>query len=144
LFGAYVLKEDKLRNRFPKIIQNKLQSNKFVYNKEGKLGNVVLVGDSHALAIQFHLNNELKKISYNHYGFETPLYLNNFNLIDKKNKNIDLNFVKVNSNIYNFLNNNKNLIVIIHSRFSMRLLETLFDNEEGGAEYGQNPESYSR
>jgi peptidoglycan/LPS O-acetylase OafA/YrhL len=142
LFGAYVLKEDKLRNRFPKIIQNKLQSNKFVYNKEGKLGNVALVGDSHALAIQFHLNNELKKISYNHYGFETPLYLNNFNLIDKKNKNIDPNFIKINSNIYNFLNNNKNFIVIIHSRFSMRLLETLFDNEEGGAEYFKNEDKF--
>ena len=70
------------------------------------------------------------------------MYLNNFNLIDKKNKNIDLNFVKVNSNIYNFLNNNKNLIVIIHSRFSMRLLETLFDNEEGGAEYFKNEDKF--
>ena len=136
LFSIYVLKEDKLKNRFPKILQNNLKSHKVVWNTQGKIGNdVVLIGDSHALAIQFHLNNELKKINYNHYGFETPLYLNNFNLIDRKTKNIDEDFVKKNISISNFLKNKKNLIVIIHSRFSIRLLETWFNNEEGASEF---------
>jgi hypothetical protein len=143
LFGIYVLKEDKLKNRFPKILQNNLKSHKVVYNTQGKIGNdVVLIGDSHALAIQFHLNNELKKINYNHYGFETPLYLNNFNLIDRKTKNIDQDFVKKNLNISNFLKNNRNLIVIIHSRFSIRLLETLFNNEEGGSEFLKDDDKF--
>lgn len=136
LFSIYVLKEDKLKNRFPKVLQNNLKSHKFVYNTKGKIGNdVVLIGDSHALAIQFHLNNELKKINYNHYGFETPLYLNNLNLVDRKTKNTDQDFIKKNSTISEFLKNKKDLIVIIHSRFSIRILETLFDNEEGGSEF---------
>lgn len=136
IFGIYVLKEDKLKNRFPKFLQNNLKSHKVVYNTKGIIGNdVVLIGDSHALAIQFHLNNELKKINYNHYGFETPLYLNNFNLVDRKTKNIDQDFIKKNSSISEFLKNKKDLIVIIHSRFSIRILETLFDNEEGGSEF---------
>ena len=113
-----------------------MKSHKVVWNTLGKIGNdVVLIGDSHALAIQFHLNNELKKINYNHYGFETPLYLNNLNLVDRKTKNTDQDFIKKNSTISEFLKNKKDLIVIIHSRFSIRILETLFDNEEGGSEF---------
>ena len=53
----------------------------------------------------------------------------------KKTKKIDENFVENNVKIDNFLKENSNLIVVVHHRWALRILETWFDNKEGYKEY---------
>ena len=54
---------------------------------------VVLIGDSHAEALEFHLNEEIKKNDLILHRFSTALYLKNFNFSNKKTGKIfdDLN-----------------------------------------------------
>jgi hypothetical protein len=59
------------------------------------------------------------------------MYLKDFNYIHRKTKKVDKEFIKSNKNIDNFLKKNSNLVVIFHQRWSLRFLETFFDNNEG-------------
>jgi peptidoglycan/LPS O-acetylase OafA/YrhL len=135
--SIFVIKKEGLKDRFPKIINEKLSEDydKINYNRLGKKGNVLVIGDSHSYALNYHLNEELKKESFNFYHKKTDFFLMNFNKIDRKSGNIDNEFLENNKNIYKFLNENENLIVIWKQRWTVKLLETYFDNEEGSKEF---------
>jgi hypothetical protein len=92
---------------------------------------IVLIGDSHAEALEFHLNEEIKKNDLSLYSFPTALYLNNFTFSNKKTGKILEDYSSVNNELDNFIKENSNLVVILHYRWSIRFLETYFDNEEG-------------
>ena len=93
-----------------------------------------MIGDSHAGALEYHLNEELKKNNLNLFRFNTPFFLKNFNMVDRRTKKAELKFINQNNNIDKFLKENSNLIIILHQRWSIRILETQFDNQEGYAE----------
>ena len=138
----YILKTEGIKSRFPNIIFQQLREdlNQIQYNKEGALGDIFLVGDSHSRSLKFYLNEELKKNNYNFYENESSFYLPNFNAIDRKTNIIKDDYLKNNENISKFLQENKNLIVILHYRWALKLLETRFDNEEGHKDYHNDAE----
>lgn len=114
----------------------KVDSNKIINNQEGKFGNVVLIGDSHASSLQYKLNEELKENNFNLFNFTTIYYLQNFIIRERVSKNIaNYDFVETNKRIDDFLNENENLIVVLHYRWSAKFLEKKFDNEEGHRDY---------
>ena len=61
----YILKNEGLKNRFASIISEvnffQINSSKFVYSSDGKLGTVLLIGDSHAGMLRYELNNKLSQ-----------------------------------------------------------------------------------
>jgi hypothetical protein len=139
----YILNTKGAKNRFPDIITEELKKqideNKFNRVNEN-LKNVLLIGDSHADALIYNLNKELAKQSYNFYKQKSMLYLENFNQILRKNSIIQSKYIEDNETINHFLLEHKNLIVVWHYRWSLKLLEEYFDNKEGNTEY-QNEES---
>ena len=130
----YIKKNDGIKTRLPKIFQEKLEDNIKLYQNEN-LQKVVLIGDSHSKSLEYYLNEELKKNNFSFFRFLTPLYLKNFNLLNRKTKEIIKTFIEDNNKIDNFLLENSKSIIILHHRWSLRLLETFFDNEEGYKEY---------
>ena len=92
---------------------------------------VILIGDSHARALQYSLNEEIKNNNLSLFRFPTRMYLRDFNFVNRKTKKIEKEYVESNAKIENFLKENSNLIVILHQRWSAGYLETHFDNEEG-------------
>jgi len=135
LFSIYVIKEEGIKIRVPKIFHEKLeQSNVQFYQKEN-LQKVVLIGDSHSGSLEYNLSEELKKNNLSLFRFKTRIYLTNFNYVDRKTKKIYKEFIENNNKIDKFLEENPNLIVVYHQRWTTRILETLFDNEEGFKEY---------
>lgn len=143
-FSFYIIKKDGIKTRFPKIFHEKYyEFNGKLYQKEN-LQKVVLIGDSHALSLEYHLNEELKKNEFSLFRFQTRMFLKDFNTIDYTTKKIDKNFTESNRKIDNFLKENSNLIIIFHQRWSLRILETLYDNEEGFKEYKKEEEKYTR
>lgn len=129
-YNLFILKregviEDRIPNIFNK--QLKFNSGEIAYNKNGTTGNVLLIGDSHAESLAYNLNAELK--GYNFLYMHTSLYLPGFNNILIKNKKINENFIKDNQKITNFIEKNKNLIVVISQRWSPIFLENYFDEE---------------
>ncbi len=146
VWSCYILKTEGIKSRFSNIFTEpiKYNENEIKLNRTGtKLNNVLLIGDSHARVIQYHLNKELTKLSYNLYYENTDLYLDNFNHIMKKNYAIKENFTKSNQKIDNFLENYENSIVIWKQRWSIKLLEEFFNNEEGYSEYQTEKERYT-
>ena len=114
----YIFKTNGIDYRFPKIISESLSQKKIIHNQiEEDKKNIVLIGDSHASALHYFLNEELKKY-YNFFSFETTFYINDFNSVSKKNKNISKKFLENNKNIKNFLETQKDSIVIWHHQWS--------------------------
>ena len=97
------------------------------FNRKGDDGNIVLIGDSHAEALEFNLNEELKKNNLNLFRFKTELYLPEFDMVNRKTLKKVKYFNKNNESITTFLKENKNLIVLIHNRYALRFLETKFN-----------------
>ena len=141
-YSFYIIKTEGIKSRFPNIIFQQLREdlNQIQYNKKGTLGDVFLVGDSHSRSLKFYLNEELEKNHYNFYENESSFYLPNFYAIDRKTNIVKENYLKNNENISKFLQENKNLIVILHYRWALKLLETRFDNEEGYKDYDNDAE----
>ena len=143
-FNIYIIKEDGFKTRLPKIFHSKLReqdSNIKFYQKEN-LPKVVLIGDSHAGALSFHLNEELKKNGFSLFRLRTKIYLKDFNYVDIKTKIIDKEFIVNNNKIDNFLNNNENLIIIFHQRWAVLILETFFDINEASKNDVRTAEIY--
>lgn len=135
LFSLYIINNG-IKNRLPEIFQtNNLNKELTLLNKNINSQNVVLIGDSHAEFIKNVLHKKLNKMNYNFFYFDTRFYINNFNYINIYSKKKDENFVQRNNEINKFIKENSNLIVILHFRWSLRLLSELFNNEEGYAEY---------
>ena len=104
-------------------------SDEIIFNKSGKKGEVLFIGDSHGEALLFDLNEKLKNEGYNLTYLFTHIYTPKLSLYD--NDNIKFKeFNNNNENIKNYLNSKKNLIVLLHFRWSQRLLGTDFDDNE--------------
>ena len=113
-FNFYVIKEDGIRTRVPKILQQKLSKESNIkFHQKKFLQKVILIGDSHAGTLEYHLNEELKKNNFSLFRFETKMYLKNFNYINRKTKQIDKEFIESNNKIDKFLIENPKLIVRI-------------------------------
>jgi len=126
-FMFIILKEDGIPKRLPKIFQFKLKEDNINYYKKDNTQKVVLIGDSHAKALAYNLNEELKKNDLSLYSFKTKMYLKDFKQTKKKLNN---EFLKNNKNIDNFLENNSNLVVIFHQRWTRQLTHVYFDNKK--------------
>ncbi len=144
-YSFYVIKTEGIKSRFPNIITEKLNQslNEKELNKiSDNLNKVLLIGDSHSDALIYHLNNKLTKKEYSFYYKNTHLYLKNFNQIEKKNSQIIKTYIEDNEKIDKFLKEHKNLIVIWHQRWSLKLLEEYFDNKELNTEYQNEEDRY--
>ena len=133
-FNFYIIIKDGLKKRIPNIFNEKLTVEKVNFHQKNNKKKIILIGDSHAEFLEFHLNEKVKENDLSLIRFNTRMYLNNFNYVNRKTKKADEGYVKKNTEIEKFLNNNTDLIVILSQRWSLRLLETYFDNEEGNRE----------
>ena len=129
-FSYYVINGDGIKARLPKIFQDKLRETNVKFYQKDNLQKVALVGDSHALALEYNLNEEIKKNDFSLHRFKTKMYFKDFNYTDGKIKKIHKGYIKNNITIDNFLKENSNLIVIFHQRWTW-FLEAYIDNEEG-------------
>ena len=121
-FSVLIINQNGFKARFPQIFQTKLEERNVKLFQEENLQKVVLIGDSHAAALRFNLNEELKKKKISLFNFPTEMYLTNFNYINRKTNKIDNGFIDRNNQIDKFLDENSNLIVILHYRWIVRLL----------------------
>ena len=130
-FNLYVIIENGVKTRLPKLLQAKLRADTTNFYQKNNLQKVILIGDSHKRALEYNLNEKIKKNNLSLFEYDTPFFLKDFNFVDRYLKKIDKNFFDTNNEIDNFLNENSNLIVILHYRWPVYLLETYYENEEG-------------
>ena len=140
-FNSYVIYKDGIKERFPKIFHNLEYKEKINFNKQGTKRNVVLIGDSHSDAIAYHLNEKLIKESFNLSRFITRLYVKNLNQYNYLTNQINESFINGNLKIEEYINKENNLIVVLHQRWTLSILSTYFDNEEGITEYDNESEN---
>jgi peptidoglycan/LPS O-acetylase OafA/YrhL len=137
-YSFYVIKTKGIKSRFPNIINEKLfesengETGDFKkYNKKnGKLGDVLLIGNSHAASLKYYLSQELEKKSYSFFSngcCET--YFPNTNFFNGQKINNEKHFENINF-VNTFLKQNKNLIFVWHERWTFKLLERHFDLKE--------------
>jgi peptidoglycan/LPS O-acetylase OafA/YrhL len=148
----YTIKTDGIKNRLPEIFHKELENvKKIEFSKSSNFQDIVLIGDSHAQVLEYHLNDELKKYNFNLTSLKTRFYIKNFNLVGyiseknyKKNKQklIDKDFIKDNEVIDIFLKKKSNLIVVLHHRWALRVLGINFDNEEGFRDYKRDEDKF--
>ena len=140
LFNIYVIYKDGFKERLHKILQEKLHhAEKINYNTNGNKGNVVLIGDSHIEAIEYHLNEELIKEDVNLSLLYTPLYSKNINEYDSRTNRINKEFAAKNLEIEKYLDKEKNLILVFHHRWSVMLLSTDFPDKKNTIDYILKP-----
>jgi peptidoglycan/LPS O-acetylase OafA/YrhL len=127
----YVIYEHGIKSRIPKIFQKELTKslNKEDFYQKDNSQKVVLIGDSHSASLEYNLNEEIKKNDLSLFRFKPFMYLDNFNRVNRKTK--ILSKTSTDNEIDNFLTDNSNLIVILHFRWTLKILETFYDNEEG-------------
>jgi peptidoglycan/LPS O-acetylase OafA/YrhL len=142
-FNLYVIKNHGIKKRAPEFFHQKLRETRPKFFQKKNTQKIVLIGDSHADALQFKLNEKIKKRELSLFRLGTRIYLKDFNYKHRMTNKIDKNFIINNTKIENFLDKNPDLIVISHNRWAMKLLEKYFDNEEGFKEYGTAPEYHS-
>ena len=140
-FNSYVIYKEGIKERFPKIFHNLEYKEKINFNKQGTKRNVVLIGDSHSDAIAYHLNEKLIKESFNLSRFITRLYVKNLNQYNYLTNQINESFINGNLKIEEYINKENNLIVVLHQRWTLSILSTYFDNEEGITEYDNESEN---
>jgi peptidoglycan/LPS O-acetylase OafA/YrhL len=129
-FNFYVIHNDGIKQRFPKIFQEKFDKKNVNFYQKDNTQKIVLIGDSHAKSLEFELNEEIKKKNLSLIRFDTRFYLSNFNYVNKKTKKKDKEFLETNIEIDKFLEENSNLIVVYHLRWTLKLLEKYFEDEE--------------
>ena len=130
-FNYYIISNEGLKKRLPNIFQTKLREKNTTFFQKENTKKIVLIGDSHADALEFKLNEELKQNNLSLFRFKTRMYLDDFDFVDRKTKKNDENYLKNNLQIEKFLKENSNLIIVFHQRWSVIFLESWFDNEEG-------------
>jgi hypothetical protein len=129
-FNFYIIKNDGIKTRFPEIFQTKLKEDNVNFFQRDNTRKVILIGDSHSMTLEFNLNEEIKKKNLSLFKFDTGMYLVGFNYVNRKNNKAQANFAENNNKIDNFLEQNKNSIVVLHHRWTWRFLETNFYNKE--------------
>ena len=142
--NIYGLYKDGFKHRVASIfwLENLKNEQPVNFNSKGTNGNILLIGDSHADALSFKLNENLTKENYNLTYLDTELFTPNLNKFDHKTNVLDKNFKISNDKIKNFLDNEKDLIIVFHQRWTVKILSTHFDNEEGTTEYLQEKDKY--
>ena len=130
-FGYYVITENGIKNRFNDIFLIQLKEENTNFHERENVQKIVLIGDSHSKALEHNLNEQIKINNLSFYKFDTIMYLDDFVHKDAKTQKNEREYTEKNAKISNFLKNNPNLIVILHYRWQIRLLETLYDNQEG-------------
>ena len=130
-FNFYVINENGVKTRLPKILQVNLRADSVNIYQKNNLQKIVLIGDSHKQALEYSLNEKIKKNNLSLFEYDTPIYLKDFNFVDRYLKKIDKKFLDNNNEINNFLKENSNLIVILHHRWPVYILETYYENEVG-------------
>jgi peptidoglycan/LPS O-acetylase OafA/YrhL len=139
----YVIINNGFKNRFPQIFQDELVGYNFNLFQKEDLQKVILVGDSHAEALQYNLNEDAKKNNLSFFYLPSKFFLKNFNMIEIKTKKERKYFVEENVQIQNFLNENSNLIVIFHYRWAIRILNSYYkDSEDNREKTNLNYHSY--
>jgi peptidoglycan/LPS O-acetylase OafA/YrhL len=104
----------------------------FVDNENNK--NFFLIGGSQISSLGYNLKQRLKNFNYSHFSSGNYIYLPDFDIINKKNKN----FSKINDFVRKtLLSVNKKSIVLISARYPLFLNQSYFDNKEGGIEGGE-------
>ena len=141
-YNLYVIYNNGVKNRLPELLQKNLSEPNVNFHQKDNTQKIVLIGDSHSNSLEFNLNEEIKKNNFSLFRFDTPMYLKDFNYINRKTKKGNENFVNNNNKIDEFLIENSKLIVIFHQRWSYKILETFFDNEEGRKEYLKEEDKY--
>ena len=144
-YSFYILKTEGIKSRLPNIITeelNKSLDNDKLNRVTGILNNILLIGDSHSDQLKYQFNKELTKQSYNFYKKDSSPYLQNFNKIDNKNFSVDKTYIELTKEIDKFLEENKNLIVVWHQRWSLWLSGESFNNQEGYTEYQSEYDRY--
>jgi len=144
-YSSYILKTKGIKSGLPNIITEELNKSLDNDKLNRVIGNqkaILLIGDSHSDALKYHFNKELTKQSYNFYKKDSYFYLTNFNLITKKEGIVEEYYAEENKKIDNFFQEHKNLIVVWHQRWSLKLLEEHFDNKEGYTEYQSEVDRY--
>ena len=135
-FCTYITINNGARNWFPKIVDNaKFRSQNVQYNVGQGLKKVVLIGDSHATSLAFNLNEQIKGSKFSLSFMFSDLYVNNVNLKNRKTGIIDMSHLGRTREINDFLKKHEKLIVVLHHRWSLKILGTHFDNEEGFRDY---------
>ena len=144
-FSIYVIKDDGIKKRVPEIFRTKLRETNIKFYQNENLPKIVLIGDSHSGSLEYYLNEGLKKNNLSLFRFDTAMYLKNFNVINRETKKINKEWelIERNNKIDKFLNENSNLTVVFHQRWSLKILETYFDNEEGYKEYKRQEEKFT-
>ena len=141
-FNIYAIYKDGFKQRLHKILQEELHfAEKINYNTNGNKGSVVLIGDSHIESIEYHLNQELIKENINLSLLYTQLFAKNINKYDSRTNQIDKEFASKNLEIEKYLNREKNLILVLHHRWSVMILSTDFPVEKGVIDYKLKPTS---
>ena len=131
-FSYYGILSNGALSRLPQSMpqeQLRLKDANFFQKEDTK--KVVLIGDSHAEALEFQLNEEIKKNNLSLYSFKTAFYLENYKFLDKKTKKLIEDFSIDNDLIDRFIEKNSDLVIILHYRWAIKFLETYFDNQEG-------------
>jgi peptidoglycan/LPS O-acetylase OafA/YrhL len=134
-YNLYVIYNNGVKNRLPELFQKNLSERNVNFHQKDNTQKIVLIGDSHSNSLEFNLNEKIKKKDFSLFRFSTHMYLTDFNYVFKKTGKLDERFINSNIKIDNFLKENSNLIIVFFQRWTLKLLETHFDNEEGYKEY---------
>lgn len=136
--SLYIIEKKDIQTRFSNTFTEELSINliKQKIYENNKFKDVVLIGDSHARRLLYSLNAEMNKLPNNFFADtkNDSLYLQNFKKINRKTgliieKPYD-NFIKNNKERDKLLEENKNLIIVLSQRWSWKLLESEFSNQE--------------
>lgn len=137
--SLYIIKKKGVQSRFPNIFVEEFSSiDKINYKiyKNNKFRDVFLIGDSHARRLFYSLDEEMDKLPNNFFADtkNDSLYLQNFKKINRKTGRIIEkpydNFIKNNKERDKLLEEQKNLIVVLSQRWSWKLMESEFNNQE--------------
>ena len=124
-FSLLIITEKGFKKRVPNMFRATLEQKVENYYQNAYSQKVVLVGDSHAEALSFSLNEKIKENNLSLLRFDTRMYIKNFKQV---NDNDNSEFLENNQNIDKFLKNNSNLIIIFHQRWTEQIGRMYFYN----------------
>jgi peptidoglycan/LPS O-acetylase OafA/YrhL len=119
-YSFYILEKEGIKKRFPDIIFKPLRHSigKIENSNNSNFRNVLLIGDSHANALYYELNEALKIKNYNLHAItkDGKLFVENINLYrqNKSHLELDVEHMKYVEDVRSFIKSNNNLIIIYY------------------------------
>ena len=119
-YSFYILEKEGIKKRFPDIIFKPLRHSigKIENSNNSNFRNVLLIGDSHANALYYELNEALKIKNYNLHAItkDGRLFVENINLYrqNKSHLELDVEHMKYVEDVRSFIKSNNNLIIIYY------------------------------